>query len=184
MADSRRVRMTKKLIKDALLELIEEKPLEKISVADVCRAADVNRSSFYAHYKDLLQLTNEIEQDVLEQLPSASEELYDFSSDYPLRAMADFFDYMQENERLFRILIVRHDSRSFNNRLINTVMERYRFPLRGESELECRYSYTYIINGVVGMLRAWIIDGFPISSASLARLVLDMTVTSLTISGN
>lgn len=52
MADNRRVRMTKKLIKDAYLELLESNPSEKISVTDVCKVADVNRSTFYMYYED------------------------------------------------------------------------------------------------------------------------------------
>lgn len=175
MADSRRVRLTKKLMKDALLELLEEKPLEKISVTDVCRAADVNRSSFYTHYQDIMQLAEDIVQDVLMLLPTESKDLYDYSSGYTQRVLADFFDYIRENERMFRILILRYDNRSFNDRLITTVMDKYGVPLLGDTELERRYSYTYITNGVMGMLRSWIEEGFPISSAELAGLILQMT---------
>ena len=56
MPDNRRVRMTKKLIKDAYLELLESSPSEKISVTDICKAADVNRSTFYMYYEDTIAL--------------------------------------------------------------------------------------------------------------------------------
>ena len=52
MSDNRRVRMTKKLMKDAYLELLERSPSEKISVTDICKVADVNRSTFYLYYED------------------------------------------------------------------------------------------------------------------------------------
>ena len=65
MAENRRVRMTKRLMKDALLELMETKPFEKIKVTDVCAAADVNRSTFYAYYTDTLALLGEIEDDAI-----------------------------------------------------------------------------------------------------------------------
>lgn len=175
MAESRRVKLTKKLMKDALLELMEEKPLEKISVTDVCRVADVNRSSFYAYYQDIMQLAEEIVQDVLLLLPTETKDLYDYSTGYTQRVLADFFDYIRENEWMFRILIIRYDNQSFNDRLIATVMDKYGVPLMGDTELERRYSYTYVTNGVMGMLRAWIVDNFPISSAELAKLVLNMT---------
>ena len=51
MEENRRVRMTKRLLQDALLELLEEKSLEKITVTQVCSKADVNRSTFYAYYQ-------------------------------------------------------------------------------------------------------------------------------------
>ncbi len=56
MPDIRRVRMTKKLIKDAYLELPESSPSEKISVTDICKVADVNRSTFYMYYEDTIAL--------------------------------------------------------------------------------------------------------------------------------
>lgn len=56
MPDNRRVRMTKKLIKDAYLELLESSPSEKISVTDICKVADVNRSTFYMYYEDTIAL--------------------------------------------------------------------------------------------------------------------------------
>lgn len=41
--------MTKKMMKDALLEALEGQPLEKITVTDICERADVNRSTFYSY---------------------------------------------------------------------------------------------------------------------------------------
>ena len=73
MADNRRVRMTKKLIKDAYLELLETNPSEKISVTDICRKADVNRSTFYMYYEDPITLRQDIENDLMEQIPVLSE---------------------------------------------------------------------------------------------------------------
>lgn len=72
MADNRRVKLTKQMIKDAYLELLEQYPSEKISVTDICKAADVNRSTFYMYYDDTVSLRQKIENEVLEQLPGAS----------------------------------------------------------------------------------------------------------------
>ena len=47
--DNRRVKITKKMIKDAMLELLENRPINKITVTDICKYADVNRSTFYAY---------------------------------------------------------------------------------------------------------------------------------------
>ena len=47
---NRRVQFTKTALRDAMLELISEKPLTSITVKDVCARADINRSTFYLHY--------------------------------------------------------------------------------------------------------------------------------------
>lgn len=172
MPDNRRVRMTKTMIKSALLELLEKKPLEKITVTDVCTLADVNRSTFYAYYVDVGMLLTEIEDDVLSQLPALSGE--ELSSGDFIDLVEDFFGYVRNNERLFRTLLVIRDSGSFNRRLVDAVMEKYRGPLDKNNEIRDRYEYIYCVNGVVGILKEWIMTDFPISSRSLAEIVLHM----------
>ena len=57
MASSdRRIRYTKQAIKDSLFELMQETPVEKITVKQLCAAADINRATFYAHYDTLTAL--------------------------------------------------------------------------------------------------------------------------------
>lgn len=55
MADSN---ITKRALGTALKELIEEVPFKKISVADICEKCDMNRKSFYYHFKDKYDLVN------------------------------------------------------------------------------------------------------------------------------
>ena len=62
MEENRRVKLTKKLIQDAFLELLEKRPLSKINVTEICRLADVNRSTFYAHYRLLEKLFSYVKQ--------------------------------------------------------------------------------------------------------------------------
>ena len=67
--ENRRVRMTKRLMKDAMLELLEKQDLAGISVTAICNTADVHRSTFYKYYSDPADLLSEIEQDILERIP-------------------------------------------------------------------------------------------------------------------
>ncbi|MCZ0997489.1 TetR-like C-terminal domain-containing protein [Streptomyces mirabilis] len=52
----RRVRRTRAALQRALIDLVEERDLSQISVADVVDRAEVNRSTFYAHYEDVHEL--------------------------------------------------------------------------------------------------------------------------------
>ena len=56
MAENRRVRMTKKIIKDALLELLDKKPLDKITITDLTTDCGISRMAFYYHFKDIYDL--------------------------------------------------------------------------------------------------------------------------------
>ena len=51
--EDRRVRYTKLAIRESFLALLSEKPIEKISVTEICKRADINRGTFYSHYDDI-----------------------------------------------------------------------------------------------------------------------------------
>lgn len=98
--DSRRVRMTKKILKDALLELMEDKHISRISIKEICELADVNRSTFYAHYDSQFALLDEIEKGIVDATPRIN--LY---TDAPIQGeLRKFFEYLDENKRVCRIL--------------------------------------------------------------------------------
>ena len=66
--ENRRVRMTKRMIQEAVLELLETTGPDKLTVTDVCQRADVNRSTFYAYYAEIRDVIREIEDDLLQRL--------------------------------------------------------------------------------------------------------------------
>lgn len=59
---------SRRLICDALLELLEEKPLEKITVTDIAKRADVNRGTFYRHYDSVNDVISELQDTLIEQM--------------------------------------------------------------------------------------------------------------------
>ena len=63
--NDRRTVYTKKVLKDGLLELMDGKPYEKITVAALCRQAEVTRSTFYLHYGSLDEVLEEVLDDAL-----------------------------------------------------------------------------------------------------------------------
>ena len=58
--EDRRTRYSKRVIREALYELMKERPLNKITVTQICETADVNRSTFYAYYTDIYDLHTSI----------------------------------------------------------------------------------------------------------------------------
>lgn len=62
---------SKRLIYEALADMLQEKPLEKITVADLVRRADINRGTFYAHFVDIPDVINHILDQYLEKISSA-----------------------------------------------------------------------------------------------------------------
>ena len=67
MKTDARVKYTKMVLKKALLELMQRKPINKITVKEVCERAELNRATFYAHYSDCFDLLESIEEELFGQ---------------------------------------------------------------------------------------------------------------------
>lgn len=55
------------VIRQSFLFLLKEQPIEKITVADICRLAEINRATFYRHYENQYGVLYELENELLEQ---------------------------------------------------------------------------------------------------------------------
>ena len=65
-ANDHRVRVTKMLIRRAFTDLLKQKPLQSITIKELCAAAGINRGTFYAHYTDIYDLLAKIEEEMFE----------------------------------------------------------------------------------------------------------------------
>ena len=61
----RRTIMTKGMIKDALLELLQNTPYEKITVTALCKQSEITRATFYLHYNNIDNVLDELLDDAL-----------------------------------------------------------------------------------------------------------------------
>lgn len=59
------------LIRKALMELLRQKPIQAISIKELCESAGINRGTFYAHYTDMYDLLQKIESDMLQDFQEA-----------------------------------------------------------------------------------------------------------------
>ncbi len=120
MSQNRRVQMTKQMIKEAFIDLMENSPINKITVKEICRNADVNRSTFYAHYSDPYELFREIQEDIISLTPQVS--LYNKEPIYS--DLEEFFKFIDKNKRIYKILFENTTGAYFRNRILNKIFNR------------------------------------------------------------
>ena len=65
-----RIKKTKRAIRSAFYELIKEKPLEKITVREIAERAEINKTTFYAHYETVYDLVDQLEQETVVEVIS------------------------------------------------------------------------------------------------------------------
>ena len=173
--ENRRVRMTKRIMKEALLELLEQQQLVNITVTAICEAADVHRSTFYKYYRDQADLLRDLEQDYLDRVPIPMKDLGGLDEESLLTETTAFFDYVKRNERAFRVLLGESTSSGFAARLIDLLCSKYGKSSEG-NDTSVYYKSLYIANGTVGMLREWVNSDFPVSSREMAKMMYDFSV--------
>jgi AcrR family transcriptional regulator len=179
----RRVKYTKDVLKETLIQLMADNHISKISVKKICEIADVNRSTFYAHFDNQYDLLNQIERETIEDIHKfiAKEK----SRQVTLRAMLCFIlEYAAQNTELFRILLsVRSDS-SFRREITKLVKEQALVETQIGRESDAHvieYIQLFSITGSLSVLDKWLEDGMVESIDELADLLL--TLLDLGISG-
>ncbi len=73
-AEDIRVQRTKRAIREALLELIVDKPVTQVTTTELCREANINRNTFYAHYSTPENVFTELEDELLAEMASMLDE--------------------------------------------------------------------------------------------------------------
>ena len=93
-----RIQRTKASIRSAFLELRQDKPIEKITVKELCVLAGINKATFYLHYSDIYSLADEIEYSLIDDLILSVDK--DFSEDPKGYTDALFQAFMESRGRL------------------------------------------------------------------------------------
>ena len=76
-----RIQKTRAAIKSAFLELRRKKPIEKITVTELAKLAEINKATFYLHYSDIYSLADEMEDEVIDDILSEIQGLNKFFDD-------------------------------------------------------------------------------------------------------
>lgn len=101
----RRTIYTKNLIKDACYEALKKKPIEQITVTELCKAAEINRSTFYLHYQDAFAVFEEMLEEVLDTIEPTGRKVFsqpgiDWTSSNQI-----YRDIMQDERKIYLIKI-------------------------------------------------------------------------------
>jgi len=169
----RRVKRTKKLLKDALAELLMQKNINDITIKEIVELADVNRGTFYLHYRDIYDMLTQIETEMLLEL----EEIADrFPTpkliDSPRPYIYEVFQYIAENQRFCRMLLGPYGDMAFVERLKSLVEERCFYSLMEAYPEKARINYqyfaTYTVSGCLGLLQVWLENDTNVSVKELS----------------
>ncbi len=99
---SLRVRRTHKLLREAIIELIEERGFDALTVGEIADRALISRAAFYRNYKDKYELVEQIFEEAMSSLQSA---VADFGREHPPQVWVKFLEHIAAYARLYRALL-------------------------------------------------------------------------------
>ena len=177
--EDRRVRRTKKLLTQALTQLLQEKQINEITVKELTDLADMNRGTFYLYYKDMFDMLEKIEDGMFEALDAIiSLHEHDDVSQQTKPILLDLFDFIEENQEMCRVLLSPHGDMNFLHRLNEVVREKClkAWPnIRKEKgEADFDYHYSFVVFGCAGIVRAWVNRNCPESAEKMAEMAYGM----------
>lgn len=143
-----RIQKTEKAIKNAFLELRARKPLEKITVKELCELALINKSTFYSHYDDIYALSEAMEQETVASIIGSIDHLKDYTTDNPDAFTRELCLAFMSQISLIKILFSGRELSHLGIRLDKALKEViFRKYPEYENDLEKQILLSYSIQG-------------------------------------
>lgn len=171
--EDRRIKYTKMVLKNSLLELLRDKPIQKITVTEICRMADINRNTFYAHYFSPENLLSQIEDELFHQLITPINSEMDNE-----RLIREMCQVIYANQELCTIIFSERGNTAFLERIKaighDSFVREWQSLLAQKDRQLLEKIYTFVANGSVGVFQEWMRNGFRDSPDDVAAFIADM----------
>ena len=170
----KRVLRTKKLIEEAYLSLISDTPIEKITPTELCRRADINRNTFYAHYKTTAEVYENIEDSFIEEVTA-----YLHNSESPVDTIVKLCEMMRANNSVAKILLSSKYSCFRVLKRIYEVSHNFNFEKLSQynediPDVYRRMTASFITIGAASALDTWIKDGMKEDPRQIGEFILEI----------
>jgi AcrR family transcriptional regulator len=170
----RRIKKTKSSLKNAYIDLLEHYSEDEITVSMIAQYADLNRTTFYAHYSNKEEFLEEILYDVLEGLRGAIISPFVNQNKINVNTLApttvQIFEYIERNKQIFYALYISHSD--FKKRLEELFYQIFSKDIFielnstiGIGEINYEIFLHYQSNATLGLIFYWIQNKFEYSAA-------------------
>ena len=187
-ADDRRVRKTKKALRQGLVTLLERKNLKDITVRELTDEVDLHRGTFYVHYRDIYELYDKMWQEAIQEIREIfrqypAEEL----TGGPMPLFRAIMEYAWENRDLCQMFFGPNVDQALVRELTLILEEKCRqdWPVLypGAALIHKDYFPVYVVGGCMGILQRWVSSGMKEAPQEMALLVESTTNATMGAAG-
>ena len=186
---------TAKKMNEALITLLEKKDFEYITIKEICHQAGVNRSTFYLHYENTVDLLEETTNYITNSFTNYfSVNRDDITDKYANRELKDlvfispeylnpYLTFIMENQRIFKTAIKHFDTMKFDNIyskmfkfIFNPLLERFDFPEEDRS-----YVMKFYLMGITAIVMEWLNHDCKDSIEDIAKIIMECVLGKMNI---
>ena len=172
---------SRRMIRQAFLDLLRQKVFEKITVTDIVKRADINRSTFYAHYPDVLGLVEEMMAEVIDNSLQlvANLDIQDIFHD-PIPFLQGLITLGEENLEIYKLL----DKSDFALRqiekmkflLIQKSMTAVGIPESIRQNTAFRIQVNFFIGGILSTYQQWMQGNLNCSTDEIVQQMANLII--------
>lgn len=170
----RRIKYTKKIIKNTFLEMLEEKDIKKITVSEICKKADINRATFYRYYLDVYDLLDSIKQEFETELKNSYIQKKEKENTIFNFYKSILYVFL-ENKKLVKLLFNIDNGLYFLNNILEiaytSCREKWEEDLLNISQENMEYATIFIFNGALGIINFWVQNDFNKNIDEIAEII-------------
>jgi AcrR family transcriptional regulator len=183
----RRINRTREAIREAMIDLIDEKGFESISIKDITDRANINRGTFYLHYHDKFDLLDQTENEIIERMKEIllSEGSWGFeeyiNSGEPMPVIVSLFNYIKSHARLMRAILGLKANPNFQGRLKKAIESNLNylgvFGNNNQSALTVpgEYLVSYVAAAHLGVVQIWLENNCRESPQEMALILSQLS---------
>ena len=171
----RRVRKTRRQLRECLITLLKEKKVQDITVRELTAMADLNRGTFYLHYKDVFDLLEKTEAELQEDFNQlvCKHDAVDLKQ-RPSVIFNEIYSLVYDNADLIEILLGENGDLNFVNRLKQLIREKclkdWMEVFRSGNAAAFDAFFSFIVSGCIGLVQYWLQTGLKETPEQMAKL--------------
>ncbi len=177
MKNDPRVRYTQMIIKKAFWELLKQKPVNKITVREICDRAEINRSTFYKHYLDCYDLLEKLKEETLVKLDGL---MAGMEGSGTMPALLSILEAMKNNANTFKLIAQKEGGGEFARKAVQrcyqylepylTISSKREWD-EGQKERAC----AFLVGGISGVIEQWMQWGCKEPPEQIAAAIMDLS---------
>lgn len=169
----KRCRKTRKAIKNSLIKLMSEKDASDITITEIAEEADINRKTFYSHYRDLYDVLDEIENDLIEKLLHILDNADILKSMYnPYPLLIELTSEINKDFEFYKLLVQSKNYNSLSNKIQEIFKARFLELLKETIKMDrdiLSFIIDFITSGITSVYKEWFSSERSISLEQLSK---------------